>query len=257
MSLLAYTRPRRATEIVDASFRFYREHAGDLLVVSALLLVPPALLAAIAPDVLQWVFQIAYNLMYIVSQGVIAVYVAAAVERDSPITAGRALREVGNRAGNVLVVGIMAGILMAVGFVLLLVPGFIALGWFAAAIPVAAIEGLKHSAALGRSRQLARNRLLHVLGTLLLVWLIVVALVFGGALGIGLVFAIAGVPERLIEFVSNVLMIPLFPLAAIATTMLYYDLRVRNDGADVMAMVEELPGGPVPVREQWDVGRST
>jgi len=243
MSLLAQTHPRRATEIVDASFRFYREHAGDLLVVSALLLVPPALLAAVAPDLVQWVFQVAYNLMYIVSQGVIAVYVAAAVERDAPITAGRALRELGDRAGNVLVVGIMAGILMAVGFILLFVPGLIALGWFAVAIPVAAIEGLKHSAALGRSRQLARGHLLHVLGTLLLVWLIVVALVLGGALGMGLVFALAGVPQRLIDFISNVLMIPLFPLAAIATTLLYYDLRVRNEGADVEALVEELPPG--------------
>ena len=241
MSLLAHTHPRRSTEILDASFRFYRAHAGDLLVLSALLLVPPALLVAIAPDLLKWAFQIVYNVMYLVSQAVIAVYVAAAIERDAPISAGRALREFGERAGSVIVVALMAGILVGIGLLLLVIPGIIALGWLAVATPVAAIEGLKQSAALKRSRELARGNVPHVLGTLLLVWLIVLALVMGGAIGMGLAFGLVGVPDRLTEFVATILMIPLFPLAAIATTLLYYDLRVRNEGADVMAMAEGLP----------------
>ena len=81
MSQLAQTRPRSITEIIDASFRFYKARFSDLLVVSALLLVPPLLLAAIAPVWLRPVIQIANNFVALIAEGAIAILVAAAVER--------------------------------------------------------------------------------------------------------------------------------------------------------------------------------
>jgi hypothetical protein len=125
--------------------------------------------------------------------------------------------------------------------VLLIVPGVIAFAWLAVATPVAAIEGLRNSAALGRSRELSRGHTLHVLGTMLLVWAIVIAIVVGGALSTGLVFGLIGVPDRVSDLIAEIMMIPLFPLAGIATTLLYYDLRVRNEGADVGSMIDALP----------------
>ena len=244
MSQLAHTHPRRATEILDGSFQLYRAHFADLLVISALLLVPPLLLGAIMPQPIQILFQFVFNLMFLVSQGAIAVLVAAALERDRALSAGESLRELGNRAGGVVAVSIMSGILIVLGALLLLIPGILIAVWTVVAVPVAAIEGLKNSSALARSRDLTRGHFWHVLGTMLLAWIIVMGLLFGLAIALGMVFGSIGVPERLTELLTGLLMVPLFPLVAVTTSLLYYDLRVRGEGADVQAMVNALPETP-------------
>jgi hypothetical protein len=245
MSQLAHTHPRTATEIIDTSFRFYREHFGDLLVLCALLLVPPVLVAALTPQPIQFVVQLVGNLMFLVCQGAIAVLVAAALEQDRALSAGEVLRALGDRAGSVIAVSIMSGILIMLGLVFLVIPGILIAVWTVVATPVAAIEGLKNSAALGRSRELARGQFWHILGTMILSWIIVMGLVLGGALVLGLVFGTVGVPSGLTQMLSGLLMVPLFPLIGVATSLLYYDLRVRSEGADVQAMVNALPESAV------------
>jgi hypothetical protein len=246
MSQLAQTRPRSITEIIDGSFRFYRARFGELLVVSALLLVPPAIVAAIAPLWLQGVARIVSNFMYLFSQGAIAILVAAALERNQALSAGEAFRELNGRWGKVLGASILSGLMVSIGFILLIIPGFIAASWTAVAVPVAAIEGLASSKAVERSRALAKGRMGHVLGTVILIWLIVMLLVFGVAISLGLVVGMLGIPERISGMLFELVMVPLFPLIAITATMLYYDLRVRTDGADVAAMIDALPAAPAP-----------
>jgi hypothetical protein len=242
MSQLAHTHPRSATEILDTAFRFYRAHFGDLLVLCALLLVPPVLITALAPTPLKVVVQLVGNLMFLVSQGAIAVLVAAALEEDRALSAGEVLRALGSRAGSVVTVSIMAGILMTIGTIFLVIPGILIAVWTAVATPVAAIEGLKNSAALSRSRELARGQFWHVAGTMLLAWIIVMVLFFGLALALGAVIGILGSFTVFIEMFTGLLMVPLFPLVAVTVALLYYDLRVRSEGADVVAMVNALPG---------------
>jgi hypothetical protein len=41
--------------------------------------------------------------------------------------------------------------------------------------------------------------------------------------------------------ISELLLVPLAPVIGIAVTLLYYDLRVRSEGADVGAMIATLP----------------
>jgi hypothetical protein len=241
MSQLAHTHPRRATEIIDASFRFYRAHFGDLVVLSALLLVPPALITAIVPTSLRVPVQIVGNLMFLVAQGAIAVLVAGALEEDRALSAGDTLRRLGSRAAAVIAVSIMAGILIGFGALLLVIPGILIAVWTSVATPVAAIEGLRNSGALRRSRDLTRGQFWHVLGTLLLGWVIVMVLMLGGALALGMVFGMLGFTQ-FSDMLASLLMVPLFPLIGVASSLLYYDLRVRGEGADVQAMVDALPG---------------
>jgi hypothetical protein len=84
----------------------------------------------------------------------------------------------------------------------------------------------------------------HVLGTMLLAWVIVLGLVLGISLAVGLLFGFVGLPDRLTDMLGELVMVPLFPLIGVAVTMLYYDLRVRSEGADVEAMVNALPETP-------------
>jgi hypothetical protein len=244
MSQLAHIRPRSATEIVDASYRFYRAHAGDLLVLCVLLLVPPVLLSAVFSGFMVYVIQFIGNLMFLVCQGAIAVMVAAAIEQDRSLSAGETLRALGDRAGSVISVSIMSGILIGIGLLLLVIPGIIVAVWLMVATPVAAIEGRRNSDALGRSRELVRGHFWHVLGTTVLGWVIVMVLVLGIALTLGMVFGLVGVPDQITEMLGGLLVAPLFPLVGVAISLLYYDLRVRNEGADVAAMVEGLAATP-------------
>jgi hypothetical protein len=244
MSQLAHTQPRRATEIIDASFRFYRAHFGNLLVISALLLVPMALIGALVPDEWQRPVQFVGNWMYLICEGAIAVLVAAAIERDESLSAGAVFRALGGNASKVISASIMSGLMVLIGFILLIVPGFIVLSWTMVAVPVAAIEGFSNRSAISRSRELARGRMGHVLGTMLLAWVIVVALMLGLALVLGMLFALVGLPDRLTDMLSELVMVPLFPLVGVAVTLLYYDLRVRSEGADLEAMMEGLPETP-------------
>jgi hypothetical protein len=246
MSTLAHTRSRSPTEIIDASFQFYKAHAGDLLVLCALLLVPWMLLKAITPSPFDIVFELVTNMMLLVSQGAVAVLVAAALEEDSSLTAGEVLGRLRGRVGNVIVVAIMAGILMGLGLLLLVIPGLIAAVWLAVATPVAAIEGRRNSDALGRSRELARGHFWHVALTMLLGWVIFAVLAFGATIMLTLVLATVGLPQRLIELVAGVVLVPLFPMVGVAASLLYFDLRIRREGADMFALAEMLP--PAPVR---------
>lgn len=241
MSQLAYTRPRSATDIIDASFRFYRARFGDLLVVSVFLLVPPALLAPIAPPWLAIVIMLAGNLMYLTGQGAFALLVAGAVERDESLSAGMVFRQLGRRAGTVILVSLASGLLMMLGFVFFIIPSFIALAWTAAAVPVAAIEGLSTGAAITRSRELARGRIGHILSTMILVWLILGALFFGFMIVFAIVVASIGLPAAFVTLLAQLILVPVFPLVGVVATMLYYDLRVRSEGADVAAMIDALP----------------
>jgi hypothetical protein len=190
------------------------------------------------------VFQFLQNLMFLVAQGAIAVMVAAALEQDRALSAGETLRALGNRSGSVIAVSIMAGILIMLAFLLLVIPGIIVAVWTAVAVPVAAIEGRRNSDALGRSRQLARGQFWHVLGTSALAWVIVILLVMGLAFTSGLLLAMVGVSENVRELVGGLLIVPLFPLVGVTTAFLYFDLRVRNEGADVEALARDLAAAP-------------
>ena len=242
MSQLAHTRPRSATEIIDASFRFYRARFGDLLVVSVLLLVPPVLLAALTPDSIGGWIRFAGILMYLAGQGAIAILVAASLERDESLTAGAVFRRLGRRSWTVILVSIVAAIMMMVGFVLLIIPFFIVLAWTATAVQAAAIEGLSTGAALSRARALARGRIGHILVTMILVWLLLFVVGFGVIIAFFFAVAATGLSSLpVIVLLGQLLQVPIFPLVGVVSTMLYYDLRVRSEGADVAAMIDALP----------------
>jgi hypothetical protein len=241
MSLLAHARPLHVTEIVDVSFRFYRVHAGELLVLAAVCLVPPIVVGAIVPAPVQPVVSLLGNLLYPVCQGGIALVVAARMQQDRAITAGEALRAMSGRMGAAIGTSLLAGILVMLGTLLLVIPGILVLAWTIVVVPVVVIEGLANSPAISRSRDLVRGHVWHVLGTTALAWLVVTALVLGSSLALGLLVGMFGITNTLPKLLGALTIVPTFPLVGIATTLLYFDLRVRGEGADVVAMLDSLP----------------
>jgi hypothetical protein len=123
-------------------------------------------------------------------------------------------------------VGLLAGLGIALGFVLLIVPGLILLTWWAVVAPVVVIErrGLD---AFGRSRELVRGNGWQVFGVIVVVFIIqflannILGAIFGGADSF--------VGALLASLISNGL---IAPLSAIAAAIIYLELRrVKGEAA--------------------------
>ncbi|HET7187779.1 MAG TPA: hypothetical protein VFI52_06480 [Gemmatimonadaceae bacterium] len=236
MSLASY-RARTVGEIVDATFNLYRAKFATVVTVAMLVVAPPAIIKAAAPVEWQWIIELAGNLLSPVALGAIAAIVAAFVERDESLDVGDALRSTSGLIGSLIAVQVASGLMVLVGLVLLVVPGLIALAWTAVAVPVVMIERLGYSRAIDRSRTLARGRWGHVVGTMLLSWGLALLFMIGGGV-------IAGIVGRTGEILVELLFAVALPVPAIAMSLLYYDLRVRTESADLDAMISALPPTP-------------
>ncbi len=240
---LAQFRPRSAPEIVDAAFQFYRNNVGVVVTIAALLLAPPAILKLVTPSEFGRLIAVATNLLSAIGEGAVTAMVAASIERGEQLDVGGALSMTAERSGSLIGVQIATGLMILVGLVLLIVPGFIAAIWTAVAVPVVMIEQVGYAKAISRSRELVRGHWKHVLGTLLLSWGLALLLMFGAGFLVGLMNPSKATSGLFVDLAWGLLL----PIPAIAMAFLYHDLRVRVEGADLDAMVSELAAAsPVP-----------
>ena len=136
---------------------------------------------------------------------------------------------------------ILAGIIVVLGLVLLIVPGIIFSLWFYVLVPVVVLEGVAGTTALGRSRELMRGNL----GKAFLVGLLVglVAAILGAIIGagIGLVMGLFGASHQIIQvFAQSVSGTLLLPIQIAPFTLLYYDLRIRKEAFDLQMLSSAL-----------------
>jgi uncharacterized membrane protein len=118
--------------------------------------------------------------------------------------------------GQLIIVGIVAGVGELVGFILIIIPGLVILTIWSVAAPVVVLERPPGLQALGRSRELVRGNGWQVFGVILvldILVMIVAAVIEGGAdsasTGAGIV--VVGILAA--------------PLSALAAAVLYFDLR--------------------------------
>ena len=114
---------------------------------------------------------------------------------------------------------ILAGIAITVGLILLIVPGLYLITIWAVIVPVIVLEQSGALASFGRSQQLVRGRGWHVFGTLVLVFIILIAV----NLILGLIFS--ALPDVLGNGLSSVISGTLIaPFLALVVTLVYYRL---------------------------------
>jgi hypothetical protein len=120
--------------------------------------------------------------------------------------------------GTLVLNGILAGLAIAIGFVLIIIPGLILLTIWAVIAPSIVIEDKGVFEAFGRSRELVRGNGWQVFGAVVLALLIVIA--------VGLVAAIIGASIGdagyvILQAFANVLTAP---VAALVSSILFFDL---------------------------------
>jgi hypothetical protein len=134
---------------------------------------------------------------------------------------------------------LLAGLGIALGLVLLIVPGLILLTWWILIIPVIVLENSSAGDAFGRSRELVRGYAWNVFGVIVLTILLVIG--FNIVLGLLLL----PVSDWLQSFISNVVSgTVVTPFVALTWTILYYRLRAAKEAPADAPPAPEAPATP-------------
>lgn len=165
--------------------------------------------------------------------GTISIMAGAAYIGD-PIDAQAAMKRTGARFWILIALGVIVWAAVGIGFVLLIVPGLYLLAKFGLAPTLAAIENTGVRASLARAAALSEGQKKHVLATLCLS----LAIIFVTFFAIGAITALLN--PIVVHLLSAVVMVFVYPLAPIAAAILFYDLRVRNEGLDIEMMSARL-----------------
>jgi hypothetical protein len=241
MSLLAHQRTRSATELIDASIQFFRGHAVPLLTIAAIVTIPPAIITALVPKAFETITGFLGNLLSSVGGAAVTLYVVA-VMQEGEISVGEAFHRV--KAGSVIAAQILYGLAVIFGTLLLVIPGIVFLIRYSLATTVAAVEGTNSSQSVKRSWALTKGHSMHVLGTLALGFFLAMIVLFGGAFVLGLLAGAVGLDDSATDLLVTPMLVLVAPFVWVLVTLLYLDVRMRVEGADIQAMVAELPGAP-------------
>jgi hypothetical protein len=225
-------------------FQYYREQAGVLIPAALIIFIPVALLAGGIRSAASGILAVlAAQAIQLVGN---AWYQATVVEAVRDIQDGRrdlSLGELFSSAfkviGPVVIVGLLLGIAVAIGFLLLVVPGLILLTIWAVAIPVTVLERPGILEAFGRSRELVKGNGWNVFGVLVVLFLIqfVVTLI--------LVAIFIGIGDFVGYAIGSLIATVLIaPLTGIAATVLYLELRRIREGSAAPAPVGGGEGAP-------------
>ena len=130
--------------------------------------------------------------------------------------------------------GILAGIGIAIGFVLLIVPGLFLLTIWAVLVPVIVLERTGVFPSFGRSRQLVRGHGWQVFGVLVVLFLLFLVIrILVAAIISGIADTFAGF--ALADLIVNLLTVPISGLAA---SVIYFELK-RLHGEPIRARPRE------------------
>jgi hypothetical protein len=211
------------TGVVSEAWDLYRRHWRHLVPIALVVYLVLALLGLLLSQLSSVVAAILASVLSIIGlywvQGALTRAVQDIRDGRADLSIGDTFQSVAGKIGPIAVASILAGVGIALGFVLLIVPGLYLLTIWSVIVPVIVLEDVGALASFGRSRELVQGHGWNVFGIILLTFLIL--LVFGILLGILLAF----LDEPVRNFVSNVVSGSLSaPLIALTWTLVYYRL---------------------------------
>jgi hypothetical protein len=147
--------------------------------------------------------------------------------RDGRIdtTVGEVFERVRPYLGTLIVAGILAGLGIAIGLVLLIVPGLVLLTWWCVIVPVIVLEGKPVGEAFTRSRELVRGHGWTAFG-------VVVIAAIASAIASGIIQSIfAFLGSFLRYWIGGAIASAVVgPFIAVALTLMYFKLRALQTG---------------------------
>lgn len=164
-------------------------------------------------------------------QGALVLAVDDVRDGRADLSLSQTLDRVTPHLATLVAAGLLAGIAIAFGFILLIVPGLFLLTIWLLIVPAIMLENCGVSQSFGRSQDLVRGYGWSVFGVIVLTFLIFI--------GVGLVFGIleSALDSAWLSFALNVVLQTITaPFLALAWTTTYYELRDLK-GAEPTAAV--------------------
>jgi hypothetical protein len=232
-------------KVVSRTFQIYSDQVSVLIPAAAVVFVISgilsALLIAAAPvlAILAIVISVVASTLF---TGMVVELVADVQDGRRDATAGQLLRAASPVLGQLILVGIVAGIGIAIGFILIIIPGLILLTIWSVAAPVVVLERPGGLNALSRSRELVRGNGWNVFGVILVLVVLVVVVS-------GIIEAIADSGGTAVGLVVRVVVsILAAPISALASAVLYYELggSAKGEIPEETTYPTITPGGPIP-----------
>jgi hypothetical protein len=234
--------------VLDRSFRLYSQNFALMVGLTAVVHVPILVITAGAPLLRQSGFvmnalaSLVGVLGFLLSFLIITPLVTGAATKavserylGKDVTAQEALKFAWHYVGTLLLLQIVVGLIVGVGFVLCIVPGIIWTLSYSLVVPVAVLENSSDRGEIRRrSWDLVSGHRLKVLGILLVVVGAQLLLGLSGTFFIQMSYGQESATGQALTAVIQALAgILTYPLQAIAVTLLYYDLRIRKEGFDL------------------------
>lgn len=155
--------------------------------------------------------------------------------RDGRIdtTVGQVFERVRPHLGTLIVAALLAAIGIAIGFVLLVVPGLVLLTWWCLIVPVVVLEGKQVGESFTRSRELVRGHGWTVFGVVIITMIL-------SAIASGIIQSIFSFLGSFLRYwiggtIANAVV---GPFLAIALTLMYFKLRDLREGAAAVTAAE-------------------
>jgi hypothetical protein len=238
------------TGVLAEAWNLYRRFAGHFLLISFVIYVITAILVAL----LSLAGVVGAILGAILGFAATYVVQASLIKAVQDVRDGRVdldLSQTVQAASPYIlpVIGasILAGIGVTIGFILLIVPGFVLLTFWCLIVPFIVLGGSGVFASFGNSWRTVRGYAWRVFGTYVLVFLILIAF----SIVLGLILSLLH-SLFLRSFVDNVVAGTLIaPFLALVATLIYYRLTAAHSGEAY------IPAGPAgaPVSEPpWPSG---
>jgi hypothetical protein len=260
-------RPLTVGEILDQAFGLYRRYLPALVTIALVCTAVPQLglsfiaVKATSPEgmvsVLPQYLLLAVALL-ILNQLAIGASTLVLAEGylGRSLGTGESLRRAWGLIGQIIVLAMLTSLALGLGFLLLIIPGFILLGGLAVSTPALMIEpGLGATGAMSRSWELTRGSRGRMIVLLVVPVVIIWVLVMGMAMVLGIIAAAVGGLKAMTtsspslgftvatEAISLVVRTFLTPLVYCVITVAYFDLRVRTEGFDLEVLATTLGGG--------------
>jgi hypothetical protein len=203
---------------------FYRAEARVLLPAALLLFAIQLVISLIVPTALTIVLLVLFWVLSLLYQGFVVELVAQA-RVGARVTGQRDLvRAVTPALGPLLLISLLSAIGIAVGFLLIIVPGLVLITLWSVTVPVEVLERPGVLASFRRSRELVRGNGWNVFG--------VIALLYVAVLIVSLLAAVIAAPlghlgRDLVQWAVNV---AVAPLVALSASVLYFELIDAHHG---------------------------
>ena len=263
-------KPRTVWEIVDDAFDMYRERFSLLASISAVVIAPALLLyttvgagaisdlfrSSDGPDhlwsatrSLAWTMPL-LGIAYVLQSGATAFAVRDTLT-GQPSTLVSVFQRTFRRALPLVASSLIIGFFSLLSICVIIGPLFV-IAWYSFTPQGILLEDRKLLDAAKRSRDMAASYFSKILGMMMLTGSVGAILHLGFSALITFVFAQLGAhgngtpydresTEGVIRSVtSSVITVLIAPIPAIATSLLYYDLRVRREGLDIESEAESL-----------------